>query len=262
MRPTTLPPKRSSAATSNASRMPSRARCGSNLKKVFWPADGYTKGDLVAYYDAVAPLMLHYLRDRPAVLTRYPDGIGGKSFFQKDAPVYVPDCAPRPCTRRTPTATSASSSSTTPNPCATSRTWARSRSTCGARDRARAARLAGDRLRSERRAVRARVEMALVLRRLLEESMPGFQDLGATGLHVLVPLGRRYTHDESKTFARLLATSSRARSPNFHARTPAPRAGRQGVRGLGQNGHGVTIVAPYSLRPCPGRRRRPCGGAR
>ena len=62
----------------------------SNLDKVFWPDEGYTKGDLVAYYDAVAPLMLTYLRDRPIVLTRYPDGIQGKSFFQKDAPVYVP----------------------------------------------------------------------------------------------------------------------------------------------------------------------------
>ena len=63
----------------------------SNLRKVFWPDEGYTKGDLIAYYDAVAPLMLRYLRDRPIVLTRYPDGIKGKSFFQKDAPVFVPD---------------------------------------------------------------------------------------------------------------------------------------------------------------------------
>ena len=62
----------------------------SNLRKVFWPDEGYTKGDLIAYYDAVAPLMLRYLRDRPVVLTRYPDGIKGKSFFQKDAPVFVP----------------------------------------------------------------------------------------------------------------------------------------------------------------------------
>src|SRR5439155_6028523 len=61
-----------------------------NLKKVFWP-EGYTKGDLIRYYDSVAPLLLPYLRDRPIVLTRYPDGIEGKSFFQKDAPVYVPD---------------------------------------------------------------------------------------------------------------------------------------------------------------------------
>src|SRR5712691_11748519 len=61
-----------------------------NLKKMFWPADGYTKGDLVAYYERVAPLLLPYLRDRPLVLTRYPDGITGKSFFQKDAPEFAP----------------------------------------------------------------------------------------------------------------------------------------------------------------------------
>src|SRR5206468_2353988 len=59
-----------------------------NLKKMFWPVDGYTKGDLVAYYERVAPLLLPYLRDRPLVLTRYPDGITGKSFFQKDAPEF------------------------------------------------------------------------------------------------------------------------------------------------------------------------------
>ncbi|MEO0975493.1 MAG: DNA ligase, partial [Pseudomonadota bacterium] len=62
-----------------------------NEGKVFWPQDGYTKGQLVAYYDAVAPWMLPYLDDRPLVLTRYPDGIEGKSFFQKDAPAYAPD---------------------------------------------------------------------------------------------------------------------------------------------------------------------------
>ena len=66
-----------------------------NLDKVFWPAAAaaraYTKGDLVAYYDRVAPLLLPYMRDRPLVLTRYPDGIAGKSFFQKDTPDFVPD---------------------------------------------------------------------------------------------------------------------------------------------------------------------------
>ena len=61
-----------------------------NPKKIFWPAEGYTKGDLIAYYEAAAPLLLPYLKDRPLVLTRYPDGIAGKSFFQKDAPEFVP----------------------------------------------------------------------------------------------------------------------------------------------------------------------------
>src|SRR5262249_32110588 len=62
-----------------------------NLEKVFWPAEGYTKGDLVEYHHAIAPWFLPYLRDRPIVLTRYPDGISGKSFFQKDAPEFAPD---------------------------------------------------------------------------------------------------------------------------------------------------------------------------
>src|SRR6266567_249944 len=62
----------------------------SNLDKVFWPDEGYTKGDLIDYYRAISPWLLPYLRDRPVVLTRFPDGIAGKSFFQKDAPDYVP----------------------------------------------------------------------------------------------------------------------------------------------------------------------------
>ncbi len=56
-----------------------------NLDKVFWPAEGYTKGDLIEYHRQVAEWMLPYLQDRPLVMTRYPDGIEGKSFFQKDA---------------------------------------------------------------------------------------------------------------------------------------------------------------------------------
>ncbi|MGI9529232.1 MAG: non-homologous end-joining DNA ligase, partial [Acidimicrobiia bacterium] len=62
-----------------------------NPDKVFWPDDGYTKGDLINYYTAVADHVVPYLVDRPLVLDRYPDGIDGKSFFQKNAPEYVPD---------------------------------------------------------------------------------------------------------------------------------------------------------------------------
>src|SRR5204862_7745570 len=62
----------------------------SRLEKIFWPEDGYTKGDLIDYYRNVAPFLLPYLADRPLVLTRYPDGIHGKSFFQKDAPSFAP----------------------------------------------------------------------------------------------------------------------------------------------------------------------------
>ncbi|HUL82080.1 MAG TPA: DNA ligase D, partial [Gammaproteobacteria bacterium] len=61
-----------------------------HLDKIFWPVERYTKGDLIDYYRSVADWLLPYLRDRPVVLTRYPDGVEGKSFFQKDAPGYAP----------------------------------------------------------------------------------------------------------------------------------------------------------------------------
>src|SRR5262245_4937106 len=54
-----------------------------NLKKVFWPECGYTKGDLLDYYRAIAPVMLPYLMDRPQVLHRHVDGHTGKEFFQR-----------------------------------------------------------------------------------------------------------------------------------------------------------------------------------
>src|SRR5205814_520460 len=60
----------------------------SNLEKIFWPDERYTKGDLIEYYRAVSPWMLRYLAERPLVLTRYPDGINVKSFFHKDVPTY------------------------------------------------------------------------------------------------------------------------------------------------------------------------------
>ena len=60
-------------------------------RKVYWPEQGYTKGDLLDYYARVSPALLAFLKDRPVILVRYPDGIAGKSFFQKDAPVFAPD---------------------------------------------------------------------------------------------------------------------------------------------------------------------------
>src|SRR5690606_3474789 len=61
-----------------------------NLDKVFWPEEGLTKGDLVAYYRGIAPWLLPYLQARPRALVRHPDGITGESFFQKDAPAWAP----------------------------------------------------------------------------------------------------------------------------------------------------------------------------
>jgi bifunctional non-homologous end joining protein LigD len=61
-----------------------------NLTKVFWPEDGYTKGDLIGYYDKISPYLIPHLLDRPLVFERFPNGIYGSSFYQKDAPDHTP----------------------------------------------------------------------------------------------------------------------------------------------------------------------------
>ncbi|HXV02967.1 MAG TPA: non-homologous end-joining DNA ligase, partial [Gaiellaceae bacterium] len=63
----------------------------SNLDKPFWPDEGITKGDLLAYYRDVASALVPHLKDRPFTMKRYPDGAFGKFFFQKDAPTHLPD---------------------------------------------------------------------------------------------------------------------------------------------------------------------------
>ncbi len=93
------PTRRQAARTKSAARSPSRPRSRkgkrtlklSNLDKVFWPEEGITKGDLLAYYREVAPVLVPHLRKRPFTMKRYPDGIEGKMFFQKDAPSHMPD---------------------------------------------------------------------------------------------------------------------------------------------------------------------------
>src|SRR5690242_4397904 len=87
--------KKTPEAAKPADRSPAASRRAHHVDithtdKVFWPAEGYTKGDLIDYYETIAPWLLPYLKDRPVMLTRYPDGIAGKSFFQKDAPGYAP----------------------------------------------------------------------------------------------------------------------------------------------------------------------------
>ncbi|HST24888.1 MAG TPA: non-homologous end-joining DNA ligase, partial [Gaiellaceae bacterium] len=73
----------------------------SNLDKPFWPEEGITKGDLLTYYRAVAPVLVPHLKDRPFTMKRYPDGWAGGHFFQKDAPKHMPDWIPTKSYRST-----------------------------------------------------------------------------------------------------------------------------------------------------------------
>ncbi|HYQ88037.1 MAG TPA: DNA ligase D [Candidatus Binatia bacterium] len=229
-----------------------------NSKKVFWPGEGYTKGDLVGYYETMAPLLLPYLRDRPVVLTRYPDGITGKSFFQKDAPVYVPDWVRTQSISHqdvkrdvryfviddAPSLQYVANLGTIPI-----HVWSACVSALEHPDW-----MVLD-LDPKEAPFTHVVQVARALKTILDDlELPSFiKTSGATGLHVLIPMGRRYTHEETRTFARLLAMMTVDAVPEISTvtRSIAGRGGKVYVD-FGQNGRGNTIVAPYSVRPLPG----------
>jgi len=229
-----------------------------NLTKIFWPSERYTKGDLIAYYEAVAPFLLPYLKDRPLVLTRYPDGISGKSFFQKDAPEFVPAWVrteriySKDADREidyfivndVDTLRYVANMGTIPL-----HLWS---TRLGSLDRPDWLILDLDPKGAPFAHV---VRVARSLHRILEElELPSFiKTSGATGLHILIPLGARYGHEEARTFARLLAMLGVEAEPERAtvARPLGARGGKVYID-FGQNGHGRTIVAPLSVRPLPG----------
>jgi bifunctional non-homologous end joining protein LigD len=229
-----------------------------NLDKVFWPIEGYIKGDLIGYYDTVAPQLLPYLRDRPIVLTRYPDGITGKSFFQKDAPEFAPDWVrtERIYSKDTDreidyfvvddaeTLRYVANMGTIPIHVWSARVPALERPDWLVLD-----------LDPKGAPFTDVVRVAQAVHRLLDDlELPSHvKTSGATGLHVLVPLAARYTHEQARTLARLLAMLVVQAVPAIAtvARPLAARGGKVYVD-FGQNGHGQTIVAPFAVRPLPG----------
>jgi bifunctional non-homologous end joining protein LigD len=229
-----------------------------NPKKVFWPNEGYTKADLIAYYEAAAPLILPYLKDRPVVLTRYPEGIKGRSFFQKDAPDFVPDWVrteriySKDADREidyfvihdAKTLRYVINLGTIPLHLWSSRLDSLDRPDWLVLD-----------LDPKGAPFAHVVKVAAALHRILRElRLPGYlKTSGATGLHILVPLGAEYTHEEARTFAGLLASLAVQAEPELAtiARPIKARDGKVYIDYV-QNGHGRTIVAPFSVRPLPG----------
>ena len=229
-----------------------------NTKKVFWPEEGYTKGDLLDYYRAISPWLLPYLRDRPLVMTRYPDGIAGKSFFQKDAPGFTPDWI------------------------RTERMWSEDTQreidyfVCDDEASLLYVVNLGSiplHLWSSRVPTLERpdwcvldldpkgapfhhvVEVARVAKELCDRiGLPvRVKSTGSSGLHLLIPLGRQCTHEQSRSLGELLARCVVDRLPEIATivRQVSQREGKVYVDYL-QNGSGKLIVAPFSVRPLPG----------
>lgn len=229
-----------------------------NTDKVFWPDAGYTKGDLVAYYQAIGPWILPYLADRPLVLTRYPDGIDGKSFYQKDAPDWAPDWL------RTVTLWSEGSERELRYLVADNvetLVWV---ANSGAiplhvwhsrvRDLQKPDWCVLD-LDPKEAPFEHVIDVANALHELCDDiGLPHFaKTSGSSGIHVLVPLHGQFTYEHSKVLAHLLAQVVVAEHDEIATlhRVIDRREGKVYLDYL-QNGHGKLIAAPFSARPKPG----------
>jgi bifunctional non-homologous end joining protein LigD len=229
-----------------------------NLKKVFWPDEGYTKGDLTDYYRAISPWLLAYLRNRPVVMTRYPDGIAGKSFFQKDAPGFRPEWI------RTERMWSEDTQreidyfvcddeasllyvvnlGTIPLHLWASRVPTLERPDWCVLDLDPKG-APFDHVVEVARAAKAlcdRIELPVMVK-----------STGSSGLHLMIPLGRQCTHEQSRSLGELLARCLVERLPKIATivRQVTQREGKVYLDYL-QNGSGKLIVAPFSVRPLPG----------
>jgi bifunctional non-homologous end joining protein LigD len=229
-----------------------------NLQKVFWPEERYTKGDLIEYYRAVSPWMLRYLANRPLVLTRFPDGINGKSFFQKDAPAYAQAFV------RTITIWSEDSQRELDyfvcddeasllyiaNMAAILlHVWSSRVETLETPDWCILD------LDPKEAPFTDVVTVAQTAKALCDDiGLPaGIKTSGSTGLHVLIPLGRQVTYQQSRTLGGLLARVIAAQLPDIATVTrQVQKRGGKVYLDYVQNGHGRLLVAPFSARPLPG----------
>jgi bifunctional non-homologous end joining protein LigD len=235
----------------------------SNLDKVFWPDEGIRKGDLLDYYRAVAEVLVPHLRGRPFTMRRYPDGAYGKAFFQKDAPKHMPEWIPRfhvqvttrerPPTRRwidAPVVNNEDALLWMVNMgCIDMNAWY---SRVDKPDRPDFVLFDLD--PSPDVGFGEVVQVALVVKQALDAlglvSFP--KTSSADGMHVLVPVERRYTYGQTREFCEIVAGAI-ARTHRGLATTEWSKAKRRGVLiDANQNGEGKTIASVYSVRPRPG----------
>jgi bifunctional non-homologous end joining protein LigD len=230
----------------------------SNLTKIYWPAEKYTKGDLIEYYRAVSKWLLPYLANRPVVLTRFPDGIDGKSFYQKDAPVFAPEWM-----RTVPIWSEETQREIRYFVCDDEDSllylanmgsiplhiWA---SRVGSLEQPDWCVIDLDPKEAPFSDV---IRTALVLHRVCESvGLPHYvKTTGKTGLHILLPLGRQCTYEQSRMLGELLARCVLRELNDIATITRhVTKRGDKVYLDYLQNRHGQTIVAPFSVRPLPG----------
>jgi bifunctional non-homologous end joining protein LigD len=229
-----------------------------NLSKIYWPKEKITKRDMLNYYYQVAPFILPYLKDRPQSMNRHPNGINGQSFYFKDITGKAPSWLETFLYH--------------------SEADNKDRHYLVAKDEASLLYMGSlgciemnpwhSRVKTEnypdwciidldpgKNSFEQVIEAARVTKDVLEnmgvKSYP--KTSGSTGIHIYIPLGAKYTYDQSKEFARLVARLVNDELPSFTTieRIVKVRKGKMYIDFL-QNRPQATIAAPYSLRPKPG----------
>ena len=227
-----------------------------HLDKLYWPREKISKGDLIHYYESVARYLLPYLKNRPLVMRRFPNGIQGESFYQKDAGAHVPSFVRTKKVHHAERDISyilvqniqtllyvANLGSIELHPFH-SRAQALEKPDYLIFD-----------LDPEKISFDRVVDAAQAIHELLEEI--GISSVcktsGGTGLHIYVPLGAKYDYKQVKAFAGRVAAIVHARTSSFTslARKPEQREKRVYLDIL-QNAKGQTAASVYSVRAKPG----------
>jgi bifunctional non-homologous end joining protein LigD len=253
---------------SRGSPVPSEIRRGeralrlSNLDKPYWPEEEITKGDLLRYYRDVASTLLPHIRDRPFTMKRYPDGWRGRPFFRKDVTNYAPPWIKRVAVEVTGRGSPQSRTIEVPvvndelallwmvnTGCIECHTWYSRIDKLERPDW-----VVFDLDPSDGVGIAETAEVALLVKQALDAlglaSFP--KTSGALGLHVVVPIERRHTYDDTRRFAAEVARGIAGAHPDL-ATTEWSKAKRRGVLiDASQNAKGKTIASVYSVRPMPG----------
>jgi len=227
--------------------------------KIFWPGEGYTKNDVAEYYNNVYPHIIKYLKNRPESLLRMPNGINDKGFFQKNAGLTGPEwiksialysesakkeinyiiCNDKPTLQYLVNLG-----------CIEMNPWNSRINKLDNPDY-----LVLDLDPSEKNTFGQVIETAQVIREILDKAgAPSFpKTSGATGIHIYVPLAAKYTYEQAKDFAHMIAILANQQLPGFTSleRSLSKRGKSNIYIDFLQNRKGQTLACAYSLRPRP-----------
>lgn len=229
-----------------------------NLDKIYWPIEKIAKRELINYYYQVAPYILPYLKNRPQSLNRHPNGIDGQSFYQKDVTGKVPDWMDTYLYHTSDSDedkhfllgnNEATLLYMANLGCIEINPWS---STIKKPDHPTWCIIDLD---PDKNSFNQVIETAQVTKQILDDmGVPSYcKTSGSTGLHIYIPLGAKYTYEQSKEFARIIVTLVNRELPKFTSleRSIKDRKGKMYLDFL-QNRAQATIAAPYSVRPKPG----------